>query len=116
MSDVVFVEYYTQYFTLILLSIVNNIKTIINTKNYNNIKIYPNPNDGVMNVEIPMEYSDVGNTKISIYSLNGKMVKEIMQKNVTKISVDIKSCIRGTYIITIENKKIRTFSKKLFIN
>jgi len=84
--------------------------------NYDNIKIYPNPNDGIMNIEIPMEYSDVGNTKICIYSMNGKIVKKITKKNVTKISVDIKGCIRGTYIITIENKKIRTFSKKLFLN
>lgn len=85
-------------------------------KKYEDIKIYPNPSNGLINIEIPVEYIEGGNIEISIHDMQGNVIKEVEKKASIKMSLEIKNGKNGEYIISIENKKIQKFSRKIIIH
>lgn len=73
-----------------------------------NVKIFPNPNDGVCTIECP----DYKNVKASLYTIEGKFVKEITLKDKTTI-LNYKQEKGNTFIVKLFNSKTNTYSSKL---
>ena len=79
----------------------------IQTKEYSEIIVYPNPNKGVFNV------NTLENTKITVYNLNGKIVfQEILKngKNLINISLE-----KGMYFANFCTEN-NTYNKKIIIH
>jgi hypothetical protein len=73
---------------------------------------YPNPTDGIFNIEVDKSYL---NTTAQIYDVLGKVVFE--QKITTQKSIfDLSNLNKGTYIVSITNEAGVTYRSKLSIN
>lgn len=48
--------------------------------------------------------------------MQGNVIKEVEKKASIKMSLEIKNGKNGEYIISIENKKIQKFSRKIIIH
>jgi len=71
------------------------------------VKIFPNPSNGKVNVEINKNYSEAN---ISVLDLSGKIIyNETLSKNNSK-EIDLSSYAKGMYIIQldVDNEKIVT--------
>ncbi|MBL0330636.1 MAG: T9SS type A sorting domain-containing protein [Bacteroidetes bacterium] len=80
-----------------------------NEQDIHNIKLYPNPNNGVMTLECNL--LDTENGKLTIYDITGKLIRTYTLANGTKkVTVDAQSLEAGIYLydIIVNGKKIRT--------
>jgi len=74
-----------------------------------NIKLYPNPSNGNFNIKnIPL------NSKIQIVDVNGKVLYNGINENLSEVTIDISSFHSGIYFISINNLKQNTIVKKVF--
>jgi hypothetical protein len=83
----------------------------IQDQSINNIRIYPNPSDGDINI---VSRQDMGNSTISIYDINGRIV---FTQNVAMsgtVNVQAGNLKTGVYIIQIEGENY-THNSKLII-
>jgi hypothetical protein len=64
-----------------------------------NIKIFPNPTNGVLNIEYD---KDLGSVDLLMYNENGKFIKNLPLNNNNQI--DLSECFSGIYFIKIINK------------
>lgn len=72
--------------------------------------IYPNPSDGILNVEL----SNESNGRLfEIYNLSGQLVKSF-PVNVGKTTLDLGLSVKGTYLVKMQNQS-RTEMKKLLV-
>ena len=68
----------------------------------NNLKVYPNPAQKVLNVVYELQ-EGIQNASISIYGLDGKMISQVvLTDNAGEKQLDISSMRNGQYICTIE--------------
>ena len=85
-----------------------NILSVEETENLTQLKIYPNPNNGMLHIK-----TNLINTEMSIFDLSGRLIqKEKIVKYHTAINV--KNIKDGFYIIRIENGEVLE-EKKLII-
>lgn len=85
---------------------VSNIVNVEEIESAKNIKIYPNPNSGVFNLEIQKEKPS--NFIIAIYNMQGQIVYFSKQDNTTNLtrSIDLQKHAKGIYNLEIvENGK-----------
>lgn len=75
------------------------------------IKIYPNPTQGHFTIEIPDVFSEQDIVTINIYTINGKLVKQLSLDK-TRSILDTKGLESGIYLIRITNLSI--VSKKTY--
>jgi aryl-phospho-beta-D-glucosidase BglC (GH1 family) len=76
----------------------------------NEIKIYPNPSNDVVSIELP---DSAGITTISINDITGKVVlEESISSGVTNYTLDISSITSGVYIVNFKSDAT-VWSKKL---
>jgi arabinogalactan endo-1,4-beta-galactosidase len=76
------------------------------------VNIFPNPNyNGLLNVELT---GFSGLTKLQIFDVNGKLVRDQILENQVKASLDV-SQLHGIYLITIINSEYN-FSRKIVIH
>lgn len=73
----------------------------------NNVKVYPNPANDVLNVEVDGAEVSV----INIYSLDGRVVSS-NNANASVVNVNISSLVEGTYIYEIVAENGATFKSK----
>lgn len=72
-----------------------------NIANYNSVKVYPNPANDLLNIDMPRQGTA---THFTIYSVNGQVAKE--WDNETKVSVsDLTS---GVYFLNVSNGQMVT--------
>ncbi|NOX46684.1 MAG: T9SS type A sorting domain-containing protein [Chlorobi bacterium] len=64
-----------------------------------NLKLFPNPNDGELNIEFEME----SDRTIWVYDINGKSVKEIPQVSGKSVKIDLTQEPNGVYFIKIQD-------------
>jgi hypothetical protein len=96
--------------------------TVLNTIDYimgidaiqnNDLKIYPNPANDKIVVEVSYQNPSVNN-KLSIFDIHGQL---LMQKQIDKLKteIDISELARGIYFLRIENRSelyVRKFIKE----
>jgi hypothetical protein len=74
--------------------IITSVKKIANN---NFLSIYPNPNNGVFNIEI----KDIGKTTIEIYNISGQLIlQKSLNQNISKISLS--NYPKGMYFIKVK--------------
>lgn len=81
------------------------------------LSIYPNPANTTLNVKMEIEQS--ADTKLKIFDLTGKVVKDLSKELVFendgyKASLDISDLSAGIYFVRIEQKD-QVYSKKLVV-
>lgn len=79
----------------------------------NNLKIYPNPADDIVNIDAIA--GSIGKANLKIYDLNGKQVFNAPYDFNILQQVDVTALNRGLYILKIENTSVN-ISKKLLID
>jgi type IX secretion system substrate protein len=68
----------------------------------NNISIYPNPANKIINLELKIK--DIGNTQYTLYDVNGKVVKQVVIYNLKSI-IDVSDLNEGVYNISISSSE-----------
>ncbi|MGB1309277.1 MAG: T9SS type A sorting domain-containing protein [Oceanihabitans sp.] len=77
------------------------------------ISIYPNPSNGVLNINKP---SGVNLEKATVYNVLGKSVKTINLVNMTDSkSLDLTALSSGLYLVNIQAENGKTITKKIVI-
>ena len=85
----------------------------LNPNNIYNIKIYPNPSNGIFSIEVFIPNTD--QNTLEVYNLLGKNVKSIpIEKSIglKEISLDLTNMASGEYILVVKNKQ-HTLEKKI---
>ena len=87
---------------------------IHNTTNNANLVIYPNPNDGILNISFNM--SNNGNATLSIFDIKGSLIDKIELKNLNKGKNTYKKTLDSyknnqVYFITFETKTQKATQK-----
>ena len=105
------IDYSNRYFTtllpeLSLTSFVFNIDQSLSNNSFNNntdhefqIKFFPNPSEGQLNLIFP-EYSDY---LVGVYDLKGKLILDFKIDNSKQYLLDITSLEKGPYLINIKS-------------
>jgi len=82
-------------------------------QNEDMIKVYPNPTNGLLNIQIN-NYTDVLN--IQIFDLNGRRVfSQIVNDFSIERKIDVQSLQKGIYLLKIDGVDL-AFTKKIVIN
>lgn len=76
------------------------------------LKLYPNPTNGILSIEMPNSSID----KISIFSLDGKLILDSRIEPTNSYQVDVSSCNNGLYILKIETTDGKKINKKIIKN
>ncbi|MGB3452441.1 MAG: T9SS type A sorting domain-containing protein [Moheibacter sp.] len=77
------------------------------------IKIYPNPATNEVNIVIKKSLTD--NFTITLTDITGKKVHSKYYQNTDRIAIDVKSLVKGVYILSINSTK-QNYTKKIIIN
>ncbi len=86
--------------------------SVNNINEFNSINVYPNPSDGIINID--MEGTDVMNANIRVLNTVGANVAEFRNRNTNDV-INVSNLNTGTYIIEIVTEENRYF-KKVMIN
>ncbi len=76
------------------------------------IAIYPNPTNGIFNIDFNKNIKDVSST---ITDLSGRIVHKEVIKNQTRKSINMQGLPRGIYILSLQGEGVNV-QKKLVIN
>ena len=99
-NELSFTKYfYTPYDFNTIPNYLGNIKEL-----KNDIRLYPNPSNSILNIEIPKDYGQV--RFITIMNLKGDIIEKIDQVNPKNI-INISNYSSGTYIIDYVGSKFR---------
>ncbi|TXD74392.1 T9SS type A sorting domain-containing protein [Aequorivita antarctica] len=84
-----------------------------------NLKIYPNPNDGILNLQFNLIEKD--DVKISVFDVKGVLVDKVVLKNLkagkNNYSKEIKNLTKGgVYLITLETSTGKVTHKLIIEN
>jgi hypothetical protein len=79
----------------------------------NDLKLYPNPTKGLLNIRL--KDGTLDNATIKIYSFSGAQVysKTIERKNVTNHELDLSKFQTGIYIVKVTDTKGETYTSKI---
>jgi len=70
--------------------------TSVNETVLENVTVYPNPSNGIINVKSPLDVLDV-----TVFDISGKIVhRTILNGN---LSIDLSELEKGSYIIELRN-------------
>lgn len=69
--------------------------------NLNELKVYPNPSNGLFTVEFNNEIE-----KVEIYTVDGKLIETVSGNNVSKLLVNASDWNSGNYLLIISSKGI----------
>lgn len=85
--------------------------SVQNTIDNNRVNIYPNPTEGILNIDI----SDVeeGNVSIKLMDLSGRLIKEIQTNSLKNIQLDINNLSNGIYVLQIRKEEQIMLTQKV---
>jgi len=86
--------------------VIENITDNYTIKN-NNIVIYPNPTNSILNIKCS---SNIDNAIVEIYSIDGKLVSKKLLENINS-QISVNSLPKGIYSIRIISKEMNVTSK-----
>ncbi|MEZ5038123.1 MAG: T9SS type A sorting domain-containing protein [Chitinophagales bacterium] len=80
---------------------------LFNKKNVltNQLNLYPNPSNGIFNIEMPKSLSNKAND-IAIYDSNGKLVLSTQTSLESNLKIDISTISKGTYWMILKSTDI----------
>ncbi|WP_031428810.1 PQQ-dependent sugar dehydrogenase [Flavimarina sp. Hel_I_48] len=95
----------------IIYAVVDQNALGLNQKQLQNIALYPNPANGVLNVSLG---ENEGNVNLAIFDILGK---KVLEKSITsaKSRVNISNLKKGIYFATIESAELRSYTQKLIV-
>ncbi len=71
----------------------------------NTVSVYPNPSNGIFNLEISARPSSVSSTNVSITDITGKIVyNQQLRSNKEQIIIDISTQVKGIYLLKIQTE------------
>lgn len=73
------------------------------------INLYPNPTDGILNIELNQDVQE-----LNIFHINGQLIRSIKNMELGKQTIDLSALAAGVYILRF-NKGDEVVSKKLVI-
>jgi len=71
-------------------------------------KVYPNPSNGLFNIEVSLEQNET--TNIIVYDLNGRIIREFSTNN-SRFKIDITDQANGIYFYYLYNKEATVLGK-----
>lgn len=74
--------------------------TGISDNMFDHVKIYPNPTNGILSVELPHSNTN----QLIIESIEGKVIKDMPTDNASKIDIDMSFFPSGTYFLILKNE------------
>jgi hypothetical protein len=80
----------------------------LNEININDINIYPNPSDGILNIE---SFSNILNGKLKLTNLEGRTVYNVEVKNKKEYKLNFDNLPSGVYFIEFQSEK-KNIAKK----
>ncbi len=93
-------------------NLVTSLEEVPRTKN--DIKVYPNPNNGQMTLEYQLED---GNAFFKLFDVSGRMLDEkFLSKDIDKIEIKVTYLEAGLYFFKIESSKQNLFTDKIIIH
>ncbi|KAF0233165.1 MAG: peptidase m36 (fungalysin), partial [Prolixibacteraceae bacterium] len=87
--------------SIVSILVMNVINTTVEFSGMDDFNIYPNPSDGIFNID---GLNGSKQNVIEIYTIDGKLIKQ-KKSNSVKEMIDISNQISGTYLLLI-NKKV----------
>jgi len=75
---------------------------------FDNLVIYPNPNNGIVNIN-GISFSD--NAKVTLMDIGGRIIQEKSYSNTQKIELDLRSIEQGTYFVVLEHENQKVIRK-----
>jgi len=75
-----------------------------------NFNLFPNPNSGHFNIEIPLSLQQ-NETKITIRNLLGELIVENIESTKPMIIIDLSNQYKGIYLVTIESGQYKSTEK-----
>lgn len=84
----------------------------VNFKDINKIVIHPNPSNGLIQVE--SQSSLINN--IIVFSVDGKVLRNIQNENTYRLLVDITNFSNGMYIVYVKTDDGMIYSEKIIKN
>lgn len=88
----------------------------INDDSISNISIYPNPSHTMVNINFGLNTNDSQSTTISIYDIQGKLVKSIQRNEEMIQQINTSNLSSGIYLLKIKSINGAENSHKLVIN
>jgi len=88
-----------------------NLGVSVNEINENNFTIYPNPNNGIFNINSTKNLDKV---EIKIYNCNGKIIKNFQQNLNKNTKINLENYPKGIYLIKIITEN-NIFAEKIII-
>lgn len=79
----------------------------------NEIKVYPNPNQGNFIVEIPDNFNN--KVSVEVYNIRGEMIFKQEYQSTSTIEVSINSQIKGTYLLKINSGSYKLIHTKKIV-
>jgi len=81
-------------------------------QNSDSFKIYPNPTNGLVNINI---YNYVGELQIKVYDLNGRQVHNQNLSNFnTANTINLESLATGIYVLKLQGENLN-YSEKIIL-
>jgi peptidoglycan/xylan/chitin deacetylase (PgdA/CDA1 family) len=77
-----------------------------------NLQLFPNPASDVVRLSLP---ATTGMATVRVYDLRGAIVLETVYAEASNITLNTTPLLPGTYIVSVQTEKGRTFNNKLFI-
>lgn len=68
---------------------------------FSNLQIYPNPTSDVINIHSDDLFQE--KPEITIYSIDGKLIKKYISQNMNNFSIDVSKLTSGLYLIKVES-------------
>jgi hypothetical protein len=89
------------------ITVKNVIKTGSEILGLNGLVIFPNPTNGIFNIEgLPLNQ----NNKISVHTIDGKIIKEKIGNTKTE-TIDISDQVSGTYLLNVNDQSFKILKK-----
>ena len=77
---------------------------------FNGLSIYPNPSNGLVNIQTTTKLS-----KVQLFNLIGKKVFETQNLNTNMNTINVTSLNKGIYLLRLQDENNKTKTQKLII-